>query len=339
MEHFGALLWNPTAITRFGHATASGFLFSALFVIAVSAWFLLRHRHQELAIRSIIVAGVFGFFAAAYVAVSGDESAYTNAEVQPMKLAAMEALYSGEKPAHLVIMGVVDPEKRIGDERPPFLYKLQIPILLSVLAKRNAIGFVPGIEDLLYGNRQQGITGVNELIARGRRAVSALARYKEAHRAGNREQAEAALAQFRPDAEALGYGYLQRPEEAVPPVSLIFYSFRAMVLLGGFFTLVILLFLYFAVQGTLERQRWLLRTGILTLFLGFVASELGWVVAEVGRQPWAIQGLLPVQVANSQLTLGTVQASFYMFLVLFTILLLAEVGIMLRQIRLGPKEE
>ena len=128
------------------------------------------------------------------------------------------------------------------------------------------------------------------------------------------------------------------PEEAVPPVALTFYSFRVMVGLGRFFPWSALGYLFFIFKNTLVQQRWLLRVRHHPLFLGYIASEAGWVVAEVGRQPWAIQGLLPVSVARSNLTSGHGVATFFMFLFLFTVLLVAEIRIMLKQISIGPEE-
>ena len=164
-----------------------------------------------------------------------------------------------------------------------------------------------------------------------------MALYKQAKRAGDTGAAQAALVRFNQNQDYLGYGYLKSPEEAVPPVSTSFYSFHIMVMLGGLFPIIFLLFLVFALKDTLVRQKWLLFLGLISVFLGFVAGQCGWIVAEVGRQPWAIQNLLPVTVARSNLTAGAVQTTFFMFLAIFTILLIAEIKIMLKQIQIGPE--
>jgi cytochrome d ubiquinol oxidase subunit I len=339
MKDFWAVLLSPTAISRFTHATTSSFVVAALFVIAVSSWFLLKNRHLEMAKRSIVVASVFGLLSAAFVAFSGDEAAYTNARIQPMKLAAMESLYEGRIPANLVLMGILNPDKKPGDSREPFLFKVEIPILLSLLANRQIVSFVPGIDNLLRGDPAHGIVGVGEKIEKGRLALQSLRRYKEARKSGEADAATAALAGFDRYRAYMGYGYLTRPQEAVPSVQATFYSFRIMVLLGGFFTLIFLFFLYFTAKDSIAGKRWLLRAGLLSVFVGFVASELGWVVAEVGRQPWTIYGLLPVSTARSNLTSTTVQGTFFMFLILFTTLLVVEIGILCRQIAIGPEED
>ena len=173
---------------------------------------------------------------------------------------------------------------------------------------------------------------------RGKKAVASLEAYKEARKAGDQAAADTHLVSFNQYKEFLGYGYLQRPEKAVPPVALSFYAFHIMVGLGTLFPLIFPANLYFAKKGTLADRKWLLGFGTITYFLALIASQAGWVVAEVGRQPWTIQGLLPVTVARTNLTTGTVQTTFYMFLALFTLLLIAEISIMVKQISIGPEE-
>jgi cytochrome d ubiquinol oxidase subunit I len=289
--------------------------------------------------KSIIVASMFGLLASGFVGFTGDEAAYTNARVQPMKLAAFEGLYEGEKGAGLVAMGVLNPNKQPGDDRDPFLFEFKVPGLLSLLANREPGSFVPGINDLVYGNPEHNIASTSEKIEKGKIAIELLAQYKAAKKAGDENTATMALANFDQYQEHMGYGYLNKPEEAVPPVGLTFYSFHIMVALGTFFPLLFLVFLYFAYKDRLYDKKFLQLVGVVSIFLGYIATQAGWVVAEVGRQPWAIQGLLPVTVARSNLTTGTVQTTFFMFLLLFTTLLIAEVTIMLKQIHIGPEGE
>jgi len=339
MQNFWEILFSPVAISKFTHATSSSFQLAALFVVGVSSWYLLRGRHLAMAKKSIIVASVFGLLSSAFVGFTGDEAAYTNARHQPMKLAAFEGLYEGENNAGLVAVGIVNPAKQPGDGQHPFLFEVKVPGLLSLLANRAPGSFVPGVDDLLYGNREQDIIGVNERIDKGRIAVELLAQYKAAQEAGNREKATMALANFERYQQDLGYGYLNTPEEAVPNVGLVFYSFHIMVALGTFFPVLFLAFLVFSLKDTIADKKWLQGLGVLSIFLGYVASQAGWIVAEVGRQPWAIQNLLPVTVARSNLTTATVQTTFFLFLALFTILLIAEIKIMLHQITIGPEGE
>jgi len=337
MQDFWAVLFSPVAISKFTHTTSSGFLFASLFVVTISSWYLLKGRHVNMARKSILVASVFGLLSSGYVAFTGDEAAYNNAHRQPMKLAAFEGLWEGQKGAGLVAAGIVNPSKKVNDGQAPFLFEVRLPGLLSLLANRSPGSFVPGIKDLVYGNTEENIMGADEKIIKGKMALEQLALYKKATREGAGPAAEAALAKFNQNKDYLGFGYLNSPEEAVPPVSTVFYAFHIMVILGGLFPVIFLFFLVFALKDTLVRQKWLLILGSVSVFLGFAAEQCGWIVAEVGRQPWAIQNLLPVTVARSNLTTGAVQTTFFMFLTIFTILLIAEIKIMLKQIQIGPE--
>ncbi|MEJ2689225.1 MAG: cytochrome ubiquinol oxidase subunit I [Deltaproteobacteria bacterium] len=338
MHNFLDIVFSPFAVSKFTHATTSSFQLASFFVITVSCWFLMQKRHLAMAKKSIVVASVFGLLASGLVLITGDEAAHTDAHVQPMKLAAMEGLYKGHNKVGLVAMGVPTGTKKPGDSQPSFLFNFEIPGMLSFLANRNFNSFVPGIDDLVYGNSEQHIEGVTQKMAAGKQALAALMTYKQ-EKDLDPAAASAALADFDSVRQYLGYGYLLSPQQAVPPVPLTFYAFRVMVILGTLFPIIFLLFLIFAMKDTLEGKTWLLRIGLCSVFLAYLASQAGWVVAEVGRQPWAIHGLLPVNVARSNLTAGTVQSTFFMFLILFTVHCIAEIKIMLKQITIGPKEE
>ncbi|MCB2183673.1 MAG: cytochrome ubiquinol oxidase subunit I [Desulfobulbaceae bacterium] len=339
MQNITEVIFSPVAISKFCHATSSGFQLAALFVVGISSWFLLKGRHQLMAKRSIIVASVFGLLASAYVGFTGDEAAYSVAQKQPMKLAAMEGLFVGQKNAPLVAAGLINSAKTPGDRQDAFIAEVKIPGLLSLLANREFGSFVPGVDDLVYGNKEENIVGAQERMEKGKIAIDLLRTYKEASKNGDTKIAEAALKAFNDYKDDMGYGYLSSPEQAMPPVGLTFYAFHIMVILGTIFPLLFLLFLYFNFKGNIQYQQWLLYLGILCVPLGYIAQQAGWVVAEVGRQPWAIQGLLPVTVANSNLTTGTVQTTFFVFLGLFTLLMIAEISIMVKQIQTGPEGE
>jgi cytochrome bd ubiquinol oxidase subunit I len=335
MENFWQVLFSPVAISKFTHATTSSFVVGSLFVIAISSYYLLKGRHVRMAQRSIAVATVFGLLSGIATAITGDESAYANASTQPMKLAAYEGLYQGARGADIVAFGIPTWGKKVGDDQDPFLFEISIPKGLSLLATRELDGFVPGIDDLVYGNAAERIVPMQEKIDRGKAAIADFAAYKAA---GGDEQAKAAaLARFQPNQPYLGFGYLQSPEEAVPPVATAYYSFHIMVYVGSFIVVFLLLMLRAILAGNLAEKRWLLRLGIASFFLTYLASEMGWVVAEVGRQPWAIQDMLLVRMASTDIASGHVMASVVLFLVLFTVLLVAEVKIMLRQIKIGPE--
>ena len=337
MQNILEVILSPVAIPKFTHTTSSSFLLAALFVTGISALFLLQERHQRMAKRSMAVAAVFGLLSSGFVALTGDEAAYNVAQKQPMKLAAMEGLYDGQEAAPIVAMGLINASKKPGDDLPAFYQAVEIPGLLSLLANRDAGSFVPGINDLVFGNAERNIIGAEQRMATGKIALAELARYKFAKERGDEAEAAAALAVFDQHRQDLGYGHLNSAAEAAPPVATTFYSFHIMVVLGTLFPLLFLLVLYHAFKGSLEYQRWLNYLCFFSIFLGYVASQAGWVVAEVGRQPWAIQGLLPVGVATTNIATGHVQTTFFIFLTLFTTLLIAELFIMIKQIKLGPE--
>jgi cytochrome bd ubiquinol oxidase subunit I len=337
MQNFAQIALSPNAVHKFTHTTSSAFLLASLFVMGISGLFLIQKRHQLMAQRSMVVAATLGLIASIFVAFNGDESAFHIAHRQPMKLAAMEGLYTGQEKAPIVALGVINPSKKPGDDQPAFYQEVKVPGVLSLLANRDLNSYVPGINDLVYGNPQRAIIGAQQRMVTGKIAVAELARYKTAKQNGDQATAASALALFNQNKEDLGYGYLDTPEQAAPPVALTFYAFHVMVGLGTLFPIIFLAVLYFAYRGTLDSQRWLWWTCFACLFLGYVASQAGWVVAEVGRQPWAIQGLLPVGVATTNIAASSVQTTFFIFLFLFTALLIAEIGIMVKQIKIGPE--
>ncbi len=338
MQSFFDVALSPVAISKFTHTTSSGFVTASLFVLSVSCWFLLKKRHLVFARRSIIVASIFGLLSSIFVGITGDEAAYEVTQHQPMKLAAMEGLYHGERKAPLVVAGILNPKKIVGDNQKDYIFSIQVPGMLSLLGNRDINSFVPGIADLVYGNKEENIIGVNEKIDKGTVAVNQLAAFKKAKKEQNSLQADLALKEFNIYKEYLGYGYLNDPKEAVPPVGITFYSFHIMVALGTLFVAVFLLFLFLSYKNRLENNQLLLKGGLFLFFSGLLAEQAGWAVAEVGRQPWAIQGLLPVTIARSNLDTATVQITFFGFLILFTILLIAEIKIMTKQIQIGPEE-
>lgn len=352
MTSFWEVALSPVALNKFTHTVSSALLLSAVFVVGVSAWMLLRKRSTAMAKRSISVASAFGVIFGAVTAFSGDRSGAIVAEVQPMKLAAMEALYDGEQGAPLSVIGLICPQQKSGriDAEQAFKFNIEIPKLLSIMSFRDAEAYVAGINDLVYGNERYGIMSASEKIERGRRAIDELARYRDARRDGDEATAAEIRAKFDPETEAgkvflteyfayLGYGYLSSPEQIIPCVPLLYYSFRIMVGAGMFLLLLLVAVWWFNRRDTLAGKRWLLWVALCSIPLAYLASQLGWVIAEVGRQPWAIQDLMPVTVAASDLSSGSVATTFFIFLALFTALLAAEIGIMIGQIKSGTQNE
>lgn len=338
MLDFWQVLFSPVAINKFFHTVFSCYVVASLFVIAVSAWFLLKKRETTMAGKSILIAAIFGLFASVFTALTGDGSAYRVAQVQPVKLAAMEGLYDGQKGAGLVAAGILNPSKMPGNNEEPFLFKMEIPKMLSILGYRNAGAFVPGINDFIKGNEKNNILSAGDKIIKGKKAVSALAAYKEAKKQNNAAQADSALKVFESDYKFIGYGYLEKPESIIPNIPLTFYGFHIMAALGFYFILLFIIVLFFTLNNRIQHKRFWLRTALWSFPLGFIASMAGWVVSETGRQPWAIQNLLPTSVASSNIDVSSVQITFCMFAVLFTTLLIAEIGIMVKQIKKGSGE-
>lgn len=343
MIDFWAVATSSMAVNKFFHTVLSAWVVGALFVVGVSCWYLIKKRHQAFALRSIKVGASVGLLAALLTAMTGDNSGYQVAQKQPMKLAAMEALYDGESSAGLVAMGLLNPAKQKADDGvDPFIFRIEIPYMLSMLAERNLDGFVPGINDLLKGGYtlKDGSTALSaeEKMARGRQAIAAFATYRKAKTEGNEEVAATAKATLQENMPYFGYGYIKQVDDLVPNVPLTFYMFRVMVMLGGYFIFFFALVLFLVYRKDLTALPWMQWIGLLSLPLGYIAGQSGWVVAECGRQPWAIQDMLPVGTAVSKLEVGSVQTTFFLFLLLFTILLIAEIGILVKAIKKGPEE-
>ncbi len=349
MVNFWSVLLSPVAIHKFFHTVSSGYVTASVFVIGISAWFLLKKRHTQLAKRSMMVAAIFGLAASLFLAFTGDGSAYQVSQKQPMKLAAMEGLYQGKKGAGLVAFGILAPGKKQGDNKDAFLVKVEFPKLLSFLGYRNPDAFVPGVDDLMKGGFNPGFDHVNpiekerafsieEKISLGKNAVASLATYREAKAANDTAKISTSLGALRQNFPWFGYAYLNSPDSAIPNVLLTFYSFHLMVYLGFYFILLFTVILYLVHNDKLESKRWLLRIAIWTIPFVYLASEAGWVVAEVGRQPWVIQDLMPVMAAASKIDAVSVIITFWLFATLFTVLLTAELMIMIRQIKIGPKD-
>ncbi len=345
MISFWEVLFNEVAVSKFLHTISSGFLLGSMFVVGISAYYLLKNREILLAKRSILIAGIFGLLSSLLVIYTGDISARTLAKAQPMKFAAFEALYEGKERAGLVAVGVLrESDRKIGDKAVnDFVFRIEIPGFLSVMTGGSPETFVPGISDLVNGNPERGLLSVSEKMERGRIARDLLIEYKEARKINDTEIAESIAATFRDRKfneeffRYFGYASLDKPEEVIPGVKVSFYTFHVMVMLGFLFILIFSLALLFLFRGTLRKNKWFLWIALFSILLPYVASELGWVLAEMGRQPWIIQDLMPVTTAVTHVSTGSVITTFILFAVLFTILLIAEVSIMIRQIKIGPK--
>ena len=347
MLNFLDVFLSPIAINKFIHTITSGFVLASIFVIGISSWFLLKNREMFLAKRSIIIAAVFGITSSVALIMSGDSSTRQITEIQPMKLAAMEGLYEGKNGTGLVLFGLLNKSEEYSkeDKSWDFKFKIEIPRLLSYMAHGSSDAFVPGINDLIEGNTQNRIISAQEKIERGRYARDVLAKMKEAKETGNTQQYEELKLKFYDNNfkenyfRYFGYCFLNDTNSLIPNIPMTFYSFHIMVMLGFYFLIFFIIMLVSLYRGKIDKRHWLHRMAIISIPLAYVASQAGWVVSEMGRQPWVVQDLLPTVAATSHIDSSTVQVTFWIFAVLFTALLIAEIRIMLKQIKTGPKQE
>ena len=321
---FWEVISNPVAVSKFCHSVTSGWVTGGIFVVGVSSWYLLKGRHRKFALSSIIVGGLVGLVGSGAVMLSGDSSGVHAAEFQPMKLAAAEGLRDGGRGAAFTIVPGI-----------------KVPKMLSILATHELDGYVPGINDIINGytdNDGNVVPSVSEKIRMGRESLDALAKYRSL-KDTDPVAAAVAKAEMEENVQYMGYGHLEKPEDVIPPVGVVFWAFRFMIGLGMLMALVLLLTLLFAWKDKLAGKRWLLWIAIICIPLVYICGQCGWIVAEVGRQPWTIQGLLPVNVAISSLSAGAVKTTFFVFLAVFALFLAIEIRIMLGAIRKGPEVE
>ena len=365
MVSFLDVALSPFAVMKFCHTVTSAWIIGGVFTVAVSCWFLLKKRNTRLAVESIKIGASVGLVAALLAAGTGHLSGEQVAESQPMKLAAMEALYNGGSDQGLTVVAWVNPLKQpdyVNEQEPPL--RIAMPYALSVMATRDAHGYVPGINDIIKGGYKnaKGETepSLDEKIQRGKQAIAALAAYRKAKKEGaSAEFLNSQLSILNSNMKYFGYGYVQSADQIVPYIPVNFWSFRVMV---GFGCLIILFFAVLLIMtcripfltiftrrllatfGLLpeteadshqitDLPKWYYWTAIALLPLAYIASECGWLVAEFGRQPWTIQDMLPTWASVSDLSSASVGLTFFIFLALFTTMLAVEISIMLKQIR------
>ena len=342
MSDFWAVLLSPTAMSKFFHTVTSAYTLSACFVVGVSAWFILKKRHFEFARKSILLASVFGFLSIIATIFTGDTSAQDVTSTQPMKLAAMEGLNEGGKGAPFTLIGLTCTDPQLPSERMKTVkYGITIPKLLSFLGYHDFDAYVPGIQNIMDGYTSEDgkvYPSIEQRMANGRLAIDALKTYKQAVKDKNDALASQSLQTLRANFRDFGYGYLSSPYDTIPPVPLVFYSFRLMVGLGMLFVLLFICSWWYAKKRKFEKFKFIPYLAIACVPLAYIASQCGWIVAEVGRQPWVVQNLMPTNVAITRIASGWVVTTFWMFAILFTLLLIAEIGIMFTQIRKGVKE-
>ncbi|MBP6429777.1 MAG: cytochrome ubiquinol oxidase subunit I [Bacteroidales bacterium] len=341
MTDFWAVATSPIAINKFLHTVVSCWVVGSAACVGISAWFLLKKRHIDFAKKSIKIAAPIGVLGILLTIYTGDGSAYEVSQKQPMKLAAMEGLYKGQREAPLVAMGILKPEQKIKENyNEPLYLKIEIPYVLSYLGYRDINAFVPGVNDILEGGypTQDGHVPMSakQKMASGKIALQALSDYRKAKKAGDTYKAETNLRLLNQNYANFGYGFIKDESQLVPNVPMTFYAFRFMVIVGTFFLFLFGLMWYLGYKKKhYEDYKYLNWLCIAGIPLAYAVSQSGWIVSEMGRQPWVIQDLMPTYAAISSLQSNTVITTFTMFAVLFTVLLIAEMKIMLKQIKKG----
>ena len=331
---FSAVMFNPVAQAKFVHTVSAGYVLGAMFVLSISAWYLLRGRNVDFAKRSMTVAASFGLAAALSVVVLGDESGYNLTEHQKMKLAAIEAMWETEPPpASITVFGWPDVAERTTH------FAIRIPWLMGLIGTRSIDTVMPGINEL--------VAHAEVRIASGLKAYAAMRILRV-----NRDDATA-RAEFESHKADLGYALLlkrsmQDPTAAtpadigkaaastIPNVPVLFWSFRIMVGCGLWFIALFGFSFWLASRRELERHRWYLKIALWSLPLPWLAIELGWIVAEYGRQPWAIEGVLPTALGVSSVSATQVAISLGGFLLFYTALAVIDAVLMWKYARAGP---
>ena len=339
MTSFFKVLFNPVAQAKFVHTVSAGYVTASVFVLGVSAWYLLKGRHVDLARRSIAVASAFGLAAALSVVMLGDESGYEVSANQKMKMAAIEAMWETEPaPASFTLFGL--PDQKTHETK----WAVHVPWLMGLIGTRSLTTQIPGIEDLVKKNEARIKSGII--------AYDALQKIRTDKTAIPAD----VKAAFEAHSKDLGYAFLLKrytadPDKAtpamitkaandtVPPVFPLFWAFRIMVALGFGFIGTMAYFFFMASFRGMRFPRPALRLAVWMIPAPWIAAELGWVVAEVGRQPWTVDGILPTALSVSHLSATDLLITICGFALFYTVLFIVEMGLMLKYIRKGPHED
>ncbi|RKZ40595.1 MAG: cytochrome bd-I ubiquinol oxidase subunit CydA [Gammaproteobacteria bacterium] len=335
---FTEVIFNPVAQVKFVHTVSAGYVTGSMFVLGISSYYLLKKRDLAFARRSFAVAAGFGLAAVLSVIVLGDESGYAAGEVQKTKLAAIEAEWETEEPpAAFTLFGLPNQETQQTD------YAIKIPYVMGIIATRSFDEEVKGIKELIEENE-----------ARIRRGIIAYGLFKQLRQQLKEgkvsEETKAEFDQYKKD---LGYGLLLKKytskvvdatdeqiisaaHDTIPSVALLFWSFRIMVACGFLMLFIFVMAFYLTAKRTIMENRWLLWLALFGIPLPWIACEMGWIVAEVGRQPWSIAEILPTYLSTSTRSIGDLYFSLAGFIGFYTLLLVVELYLMFKYARLGP---
>lgn len=334
MTSFYEVFFNPVAQSKFVHTVSAGYVTGSVFVLSISAYYLLKNKYVDFAKRSMVVAASFGLASALSVVVLGDESGYTLTEHQKMKIAAMEAMWeTAPAPAGLTVFGI--PDQKAGKTH----FEVKIPYLLGIITTRSFDQKVPGINDLVKNTEHN--------IKEGIKAYKYLQQVRENSSNTN------AIKNFDNYSKYLGYALLIKKYrndvehatneeikkaalDTVPNIAPLFWSFRIMVGLGIFFIVLFTYAFWLSTKRQFQKHPWFLKISLFSLPLPWVAAELGWFVAEHGRQPWTIEGILPTFLSASDISAQNVWISLIGFILFYSVLLVIDIFLMHKYVKLGP---
>ncbi|UYZ83453.1 cytochrome ubiquinol oxidase subunit I [Entomomonas sp. E2T0] len=337
LNSFADIVFNPMAQEKFVHTVSAGYVTGSMFVLGISGWYLLKGKYIDFAKRSFCVAAAFGIASAFSVVILGDESGYSVTQSQKSKLAALEGMWESEEaPAGFTLFAIPDEEAETNH------YEIRIPYVLGIITTRSFDTKLPGIKDIRAQNEQRITSGIQ--------AVLALNILKDKTRTAEHD---AAMQQLQAHQADLGYGllvhqYVEKVEDAtpaiikqaahnsVPKVAPLFWSFRVMVALGFLFIFMFIYAFRLSIKDTMQEKRWFLKVCLYSIPLPWIAIMCGWFLAEYGRQPWTVFGVLPTYLSPSSVGAGSVLASLIGFIVFYTGLLIAEMYLMFKYARLGP---
>lgn len=334
MVNFAEVIFNPVAQVKFVHTVSAGYVTGAMFVLAISSYYLLQKREVPFARRSFAIASAFGLASIISVIILGDESGYEVGDVQKSKLAAIEAEYeTHEPPAAFNVIGIPnDKEERLD-------YAVSIPYVMGIIATRSLDEPVLGIKDLKAMHKERILNG--------------LPAYLLLDKVRSGEATSDELATFEASKDDLGYAMLLEPFAAdisnpsaaeitqavnysIPPVAPMFWSFRIMVGSGFLMLFIFAAAFFYSCRHQITKPRWLLKTAFYGLPLPWIASEAGWFVAEYGRQPWSIAEVLPVHTAVSNLTVPDVLFTIAMYTLFYSVMFVIGFYLMRKYAKQGP---
>ena len=334
MTSFAEVIFNPVAQVKFVHTVSAGYVTGAMFVLAISSYYLLNHKHIAFARRSFAIAASFGLASTLSVIVLGDESGYELGDVQKVKLAAVEAEYETHPaPAPFTVFGIPNDEKQEAE------YALQIPWAMGIIATRSLTEEVKGIKDLKEENRERILSGIKA--------------YEVLDDVRNGTATAEQRAAFDANKDSLGYAMLLEPftenvsnpsdaalqqavDYSIPPVAPLFWSFRLMVAAGFIMLALFVCAFYYSTKHKITKPRWLLKSALYGLPLPWIACEAGWFVAEYGRQPWSIAEVLPVHTSVSNLAVSDVVITLVAYSAFYTGMFIIGFYLMKKFAKKGP---